>query len=502
MLLEMHCHTAEHSECSSISACELVRQVYAKGLQGIVFTDHHFLWSEDALKRVRHVAEVPEHFLIFSGQEVSTAECGDVLVYGATKLFPPRTSLVDIRDEFPDAALVWAHPYRKGRRPTVAALRNAILDGIEIFNSNHTVLENSRALRDWHQQRFTAIGGTDTHGGSYAGLYPTIFDHPVKSIFDLATEIRHGRCRPFLKEIPRAGANSLVTEVTFGTKGRDEVRERLIIKEISSAHKWRSEERAHEIMSQLIQHGFADGPYRVPRLIDDDPDSMTLIEQGLRAKSLYDKLLTSNSFDGREYIERSATWLARLHNCRLKISSSDEFLVKEESRLDKYLERFTDISHRHARKVGDLIHALRDAERKVVQASADLMVQGHGDYHPKNIFLGQDCQEDRSTLFVAAIDFESSLILPRAFDVGCFLSQFRNQFFAHPDILQRYPEQVFLDSYLANSVGVESDFSRQVELFRARTNMSIAAYLIKIGMGESENLWRVIVEAERALVHV
>jgi hypothetical protein len=41
-----------------------------------------------------------------------------------------------------------------------------------------------------------------------------------------------------------------------------------------------------------------------------------------------------------------------------------------------------------------------------------------------------------------------------------------------------------------------------VELFRARTNLSIAAYLVKVGMGESEDLWRVLVEAERALTNL
>jgi hypothetical protein len=45
------------------------------------------------------------------------------------------------------------------------------------------------------------------------------------------------------------------------------------------------------------------------------------------------------------------------------------------------------------------------------------------------------------------------------------------------------------------------DFLRQTELFRARTNLSIAAYLIKVGLGESDNVWRVLVEAERALTN-
>ena len=37
--MEMHAHTSEHSPCSSVSAVELVRRVFAKGLQGIVLTE-------------------------------------------------------------------------------------------------------------------------------------------------------------------------------------------------------------------------------------------------------------------------------------------------------------------------------------------------------------------------------------------------------------------------------------------------------------------------------
>jgi len=320
MLLEMHAHTAEHSRCSSIPAMDLVTQVFAKGLQGIVFTDHHYLWSDKEIDRIRRSAGVPNHFLIFSGQEVATPEVGDVIVYGAGRAFPHGTSLVEIRESFPEAALVWAHPYRKGRRPEDAALLLPVLDGIEIFSSNHSVRENSRALGDWHRLRFTAIGGTDTHGTGYAGLYPTLFDHPLGSMTELASEIRKGRCRPFLKEIPRSGASSLVTEVTIGAKGFDEVRERIIIRNISSSHKWAAADRAFHIAEQLSRQGFASGPYRVPVPIDQDHDSMTLIEQGIRGKSLFDKLLSASREDGLRYVRMAAEWLARLHICRLTLT--------------------------------------------------------------------------------------------------------------------------------------------------------------------------------------
>lgn len=237
----------------------------------------------------------------------------------------------------------------------------------------------------------------------------------------------------------------------------------------------------------------------MPRPIDVDDGTMTLIEQGMRGKSLFDKLLSAPTEDGREYLALTAQWLAKLHNCCLSVTPREEFLAKEEARLAGYLERFVSINHRHSRKVRDILEVVAAVERQIVSDNEQFMVQGHGDFHPKNVIVGQDSLEKRSTLFVAAIDFESSLVSPRAFDVGCFLAQFRNQFYHHRDIIVAYPEELFLEPYMEASDFLEPDFHRQLELFRARTNMSIAAYLVKLGMGDSEDLWRVIVEAERCL---
>ncbi len=93
--------------------------------------------------------------------------------------------------------------------------------------------------------RFTTIAGTDTHGEAYAGLYPTLFDHPIATVEVLAREIHHGRCRLFLKEIPKMGTVNGVTEGTFGAKGPDDVRERIIIRQPESPIKWKSAQRAH-----------------------------------------------------------------------------------------------------------------------------------------------------------------------------------------------------------------------------------------------------------------
>jgi predicted metal-dependent phosphoesterase TrpH len=502
MLLEMHCHSAEHSPCSSIAAAELVRQVHAKGLQGIVITDHHYLWPPEELLALRQRVGVPGHFLIMSGQELKSPELGDVLIYGADKSIAAGTSLIEVRKLFPAAALILAHPYRGQRQPAREKLLSPLIDAVEIFNSNHTVPGNSRGLQDWHHHRFTAIAGTDTHGTGYAGTYPTHFDHPVMSMGELATEIREGRCRPFLKEIPRSGSKALVTEVTIGTKGQDEQRERLIIRTLDDELHWRSSFRGFSIMQTLAEHGFGAGSFRVPHPIDAEPASRTLIEQGLRGKSLFDKLVATPPAERRLYLQLAARWLARLHALKLRLTPQEEFMTREEQRLSRYRQRFDECKHRHADKAREIGERVLAEETRLATDSAGLFVQGHGDYHPKNVMIGQDSQENRETVYVAAIDFESSLLLPPAFDVGCFLAQFRNQFFAYPDLLAALPEELFLQFYEEESGGAAPDFLRQTELFRARTNLSIAAYLIKVGMGESDNLWRVLVEAERALTNI
>lgn len=294
-----------------------------------------------------------------------------------------------------------------------------------------------------------------------------------------------------------------MTEVTIGAKGDNESRERIIIREMTDQGKWDAAERAFRIMEAIAVHGFTTGKFRVPQPIDDDPRAMTLIEQGIRGKSLFEKLLSSTVEDGRDYLHLAARWLARLHGLRLRITPPGEFLPREEGRLDGYLSRFTEIDHRHVHKAADIVAKVREVERHLAVNQPDSFVQGHGDFHPKNVMVGQDNQDNRDTVFIAAIDFESSYVMPPAFDVGWFLAQFRNQFFPHPQLLAAFSDDDFLGPYMSEAGDwLPVDFLLQVELFRARTNLSIAAYLIKLGLGESTDVWRVLVEAERALTHL
>ncbi|MGZ3579740.1 MAG: hypothetical protein ACXU98_12090, partial [Syntrophales bacterium] len=79
--------------------------------------------------------------LILSGQEVTTPELGDVLVYGADVSIEKGTSLENIRRRFPDAAIIWVHPYRDENIPPPDKLSSSAYRRVEILSSNHTIAE-------------------------------------------------------------------------------------------------------------------------------------------------------------------------------------------------------------------------------------------------------------------------------------------------------------------------------------------------------------------------
>jgi hypothetical protein len=143
---------------------------------------------------------MPEDFLILAGQEVFTKDFGDVLVYGAHQSISRGKALIDIRKQYPEAALVWAHPYRGGKIPIATELFNSNLDAIEIFNPNQKENENERGFSDWKTWGFTATSGTDIHSESYNGLYPLKLEKRISDMQGLVRSIKEGSCSPVLGE--------------------------------------------------------------------------------------------------------------------------------------------------------------------------------------------------------------------------------------------------------------------------------------------------------------
>ncbi len=54
----------------------------------------------------------------------------------------------------------------------------------------------------------------------------------------------------------------------------------------------------------------------------------------------------------------------------------------------RYLDRFRDIGHPFSTRAKGLHDLLLYREGRLLRGGEDALVQGHGDYHPKNIIIG------------------------------------------------------------------------------------------------------------------
>jgi hypothetical protein len=318
-------------------------------------------------------------------------------------------------------------------------------------------------------------------------LFPTQFDHPVKTISDVADEITRGRCRPFFKEIPKSGSKETVTEITIGTKGYDDARERIIIRNIKGKSQWPKKKKAVEMMQKLAGKGFGEGSFfRVPRILDVDEKSGMIIEEGQRGKDLFTVISRVSRQTGIKYIEMAAAWLARMHNIGPASGKSEDTRDKELKRFDNYKRSFVETGNPCKDGALKLIEAVRSEEERLFEEEEKNFVDLHGDFHPKNIIIGQDNAQDPHTSFVSIIDFDSSFAFLPEYDIGYFLAQFRSQFSGNHDVVDRYPESVFINAYSRESKRPWN--KRYLSLFKARANLSIASYLIKVGKGTSGQL--------------
>lgn len=499
MLLETHAHTSRHSSCSRLEPSELVRRCAAKKLQGVIIVEHHYLWRQDELEKLKSETGMEKGFVILAGQEIQTG-IGHVIVIGADETIMAGTDISRIKKRWPRAAIILAHPFRGGKVPSDAALLGPRVDAVEIFNTNQTMKENCAAIAAWHRLKFTAVAGSDAHAAEAAGVYPTIFDHPVSSEKEAAEEIRKGRARPFYKEIPKSGGNVTVTEITIGTKGDDEARRRVIIRTFDDEKRFRRAREAAQLASDLRRRGFGKGLFRVPAVIEimgtafGTADDKMIIEEGQRGKNLRDVIANSSVDIGRKNFALAARWLARLHSVdqrKIAAGATQNTLERERKKFAGYLDSFISTKNPMAESARKIISAVSLMEERLLSAPAAIKsVLCHGDYHPKNIIIGQDISHDVSTSFISVIDFGSAVTHAPAFDIGYFLSQFENQFFGERKILGDFTQADFIAAYIDELPAgarrnARKELPAQAELFKARANLSIAAFLIKLGKGES-----------------
>lgn len=193
---DLHMHTKRYSGCSQIDPFGLVRRAREVGLDGIVITEHDWLWEEHLLNELR--ASQPD-LIILAGIEVSARD-GDMLVYGVTDPFkvPKGIGWSKLCDEVhrQGGVAVAAHPYRWNQRfDEIVEKQKPALDGMELMSSNMDA--HLRQLAATYQARsgLPGFGNSDAHAEHSQGIAWTEFEADIRTNKDLVAAIRSGKLK-------------------------------------------------------------------------------------------------------------------------------------------------------------------------------------------------------------------------------------------------------------------------------------------------------------------
>lgn len=201
-IIDLHCHTIEYSYDGKVTGADIVKRLLVQGFSGVIFTDHNNVWPDDELDELRHELELPENFLLLSGQEVRThlgdLVCGDVLVYGPKEPIPDGTQISDVLQIAKDAKgfCIAAHPgvptiglgERVGDFPLVAG---------EAWNGRYGPKIAARSVQLLNEVGLPHIGGSDTHCEDDIAKGGTEFFQMPNHFEDIRQLILSDQCRPF-----------------------------------------------------------------------------------------------------------------------------------------------------------------------------------------------------------------------------------------------------------------------------------------------------------------
>ena len=164
---------------------------------------------------------------------------------------------------------------------------------------------------------------------------------------------------------------------------------------------------------------------------------------------------------------RTAKWLARLH--QTKLAEVRRYSVREDQRaLDGWSEHLRRLYPELTERLHDLVEQILVVEESTTPND---FVLTHGDFHPENIFVGEN--------EVTATDFERSLVFDPAADLGYFIAQvvmktrrgkYQGSLKKNVGVLRR----LFLEEY-AKEMGTNA--GERVPGYEARAYLEILHYI-------------------------
>jgi predicted metal-dependent phosphoesterase TrpH len=198
--MDLHLHSSPESPCSTIRVYEQILDAKNVGINGIVLTDHNYIWPEEKIRELRKKYA----FTVIGGNEITT-EHGDILVYGFKENIKGIVPIKKLRQKVVDCGgfMTAAHPFRAflviGGNQLVQSVKDAsqkrvfeYVDAIEIYNGKCSEKENLLACEVATYLELKGIAGSDAHEKGSIGRFTTDFFEPVNTESDFLEQLHAG----------------------------------------------------------------------------------------------------------------------------------------------------------------------------------------------------------------------------------------------------------------------------------------------------------------------
>jgi hypothetical protein len=195
-LIDTHVHTRRYSLCAVQSMEDAIEAARGAGLDGFCITEHHHRWDEAEIAEAQR-AGGGEDLIILPGQEITCVgpegqPQGDYLVFGCPQTLPARCPVQDIIEAaHADGGLVIAaHPLRRGMGAGDLVYELPGLDGIEVYNQNHSPEDCERIAGMADALGLIPTAGSDAHAPGQVGQFAMNISGPVRSERDFVEALR------------------------------------------------------------------------------------------------------------------------------------------------------------------------------------------------------------------------------------------------------------------------------------------------------------------------
>ncbi len=208
--IDLHVHTTA-SSCGYMTPADAVGHTRASGRPFLAITDHNT--TTGAVEARDFARATGDDLTVIVGMELSTADFGHVLVFGeGVEDDWGWKSLMPMPRNLPDGwVAIQAHPFRDLLKLALPGpLKFDLPDlppsisAIERWNGNDLLSKSPHRRADIDEasqsyiraQGRTAVASSDAHRAVSMHAYHTVFPRPVRSVADVAEQIKSGEAYP------------------------------------------------------------------------------------------------------------------------------------------------------------------------------------------------------------------------------------------------------------------------------------------------------------------